>query len=172
MELKIIVVGHAEHGKDEVASILELELGLMNISATHILVHNIVPQSFLNDIGLSREELELNKGQYRKQLFNFVRQYNKSKNRESSFIEYVLSASDIYTGVRAKEELQGAKDRAKELGWNLVVIWVDASKRKPLENKEIMSIEPDMADIIIDNNSDKNTLYKKVIECIKEEIIQ
>jgi hypothetical protein len=44
-----------------------------------------------------------------------------------------------------------------------LIIWVDASKRLPLESKESFNIDINDADIIIDNNGSFKDFEKKVI---------
>jgi hypothetical protein len=76
----------------------------------------------------------------------------------------IFSQYDIYCGLRRKEELVSLKEN------NICdyIFWVDASKRLPPEDNSSCTVTPEMADYIIDNNSDLDNLYKNVEYVMKQ----
>ncbi|MCG7626071.1 hypothetical protein MHM97_22165 [Epibacterium sp. Ofav1-8] len=70
--------------------------------------------------------------------------------------EQVLALAPIYVGMRSRAEF----DRSKSLFD--VVIWVDASKRLPLEPFSSMDLTKHDADLIVDNNRGLSELTETI----------
>jgi hypothetical protein len=71
----------------------------------------------------------------------------------------IVKDVDCYVGMRDRDEIEACiKHNIFDL-----IIWVDACERLPLEPKDSFNIDKSCADIIIDNNYDLDSLYKKVI---------
>lgn len=150
---KLVILGHARHGKDTVAKFFA------NYCYTHIssslfagerivwAEHKRICEEQGHDYTPFEEFYELRKlPQNRKFWYDTIAAYNNgcwSRLGGEIFTEY-----DIYSGLRNKRELFALKARKLYA----LSFWVDASDRIPSEDKSSCTVEPWMADVMIDNN--------------------
>lgn len=182
---KVVVIGHARHGKDSVCEILRDEHGLKFESASMLVAEHIIkpllaPSQLSRHVFLSSVPLKLKtpitkslsnlwnlqyseakdifntRGEYRQLWHEAIAHYNS--NRPTRLAELVFENSDIYAGVRAKRELNGIKNA----GLADIIIWVDASNRLPPEDSTSISVEPWMADFVVDNNGSEAELRNNI----------
>ena len=91
--MKILILGHAEHGKDTVANILVELYGLKFYSATEYIADNIIFPSLKHKYK-SKEECLADKVNNRKLWYDLVYDY------KGDIVNEVLELSDIYVGLR------------------------------------------------------------------------
>ena len=144
---KILIIGHGRHGKDTLAEIFE-ELYGMTFKASSMAASEIFIYDELKDkYGyLSPEECFNDRSNHRSEWYDLICEYNKHD--KARLAKSIMSTSDCYVGMRDECEIsaciwQGIFD---------IVIWVDASRRMPLEPKDSFNIDMSCADIVIYNN--------------------
>jgi len=147
MKKKLLVIGHGRHGKDTVCEILRDEYGYTFESSSKFCSKLFIYDDLKDKYGYANEEeCYADRHNHRAEWYNAICDYNvpdaATLGREM-FAEY-----DIYCGLRNKREYYAMKNT----GVFDKVIWVDRSDHLPPEGNDSMSLEPWMADYIIDNN--------------------
>ena len=75
----------------------------------------------------------------------------------------IFAENSIYCGLRNKGEFHAMRNT----GVFDYAIWVDRSDHLPQEDKSSMTLEPWMADYVIDNNGTLADLQRNTVELIK-----
>lgn len=146
-KVKLLVVGHGRHGKDTVCEILRDFYGYTFESSS-----SFCSKLFIFDLlkdkynYINESECYADRHNHRKEWFDAICEYNSLDGAKLG--KELFKSYDVYCGLRNKREYYALKN-TKTVDY---VVWVDASDRKPLESKESMTLEPWMADFIIDNN--------------------
>lgn len=147
MKSKLLVVGHGRHGKDTVCELLRDYYGYTFESSS-----KFCSQLFIFDLlkhkykYISESQCYEDRHNHREEWFNAICAFNEQDG--SRLGKEIFKYFDTYCGLRNKKEYYAMKN-SKVFDY---VLWVDASDRKPLEPKNSMTLEPWMADYIIDNN--------------------
>ena len=144
---KLLVIGHGRHGKDTVCEMLRDHYGYTFESSSKFCSLQFIYNDLKDKYGYANEEeCYADRHNHRAEWYNAICDYNvpdaATLGREM-FAEY-----DIYCGLRNKREYYAMKNT----GVFDKVIWVDRSDHLPPEGNDSMSLEPWMADYIIDNN--------------------
>ena len=159
--MKFLVIGHARHGKDTVSDLMEKNHGITHRSSS---MHNAEHTVFAVLAPLygykTVEECFNDRGNHRKEWYDLIAA--RCSEDPAAIGREILAASDIYCGLRNKREFHGIKNN----GLIDYVIWVDRSDHLPPEPKDSMSLEPWMADYIIDNNGTLEQLERNVQDLI------
>jgi dephospho-CoA kinase len=148
--MKLLVIGHARHGKDTVCEILRDEYGLTFKSSSEFCAEKVVFPRMPRYT--TWQKCFADRANHRGEWFNVIAEYNAGdpgRLGREIFAEY-----DIYCGLRNVEEFRALKADH--------VIWVDASKRQPLESTASMTLTEEMADLWIDNNGDLDNLRSEI----------
>ena len=158
--MKLVVVGHARHGKDTVANMLHLWGGLPAESSSWIAAERFV-YAALTAEGYKYKSLQacwesrVTK-EMRTKWYNLIVEFNKDD--PTRLMKLIFEKNDIYVGLRNRDEfLAGKLERLFDLS-----IWIDASERLPEESGDSMTLSKQDADIIIDNNGTLTDLHHKV----------
>lgn len=163
--MKLMICGHAHHGKDTVAEILcESVPGIYFNSASILLGQKIFEDNTLGYA--SFQEFFDNRSKHRAHWFSWIKEFNRPLYRAADLVYF---HSSIYVGMRARAEFEAVKARHKPL-----IIWVDASHRLPPESSASMEISADMCDIIISNNESLDRLRERVksfAKCFSEPLL-
>ena len=146
-KLKLLVIGHGRHGKDTVCEMLRDMYRYTFESSSKFCSKQFIYNQLKVKYGYANEEeCYADRHNHRAEWYNAICDYNvpdaATLGREM-FAEY-----DIYCGLRNKREYYAMKNT----GVFDKVIWVDRSDHLPPEGNDSMSLEPWMADYIIDNN--------------------
>lgn len=158
--MKLLVVGHARHGKDTVCEILNKQFGLTFESSSHACL-----RLFLFDKLKAKYGYENFQEAYahchsseaiRAEWFNLISEFNAEDGARLG--KLIFSEFDIYCGLRNSREFFAMRDQAVFDA----AIWVDASKRLPPEPKTSMTIERHWCDYEIDNNGTLEQLFESV----------
>ncbi len=157
MSKRILVIGHAGHGKDTVCEILRSEFGLTFVSSSMWCATNVVMPAFekTGTTYVSAEECFADRVNHRAFWYNAITEYNSPD--RGRLTREIFNAYDIYCGLRNGDELKAAKSLVN------LTLWVDASKRVPPEDASSCTIDPSDADVIIDNNGDLQALREQIL---------
>lgn len=122
-----MVVGHAQHGKDTVCEYLRDKYGISFQSsslaaATHVIFPALRDKYGYNTLNECYED----RVNHRKEWFDLIAEYTKDE--PTKLADAIYSCSDIYCGIRRREELLAIAKK-----YDLLIIMVKAYERKPLE---------------------------------------
>jgi hypothetical protein len=146
MKKKLIVTGNARHGKDTFCESLEDVFGHTHISSS-LFMKDFVFDKIGKFYGYQNSvECWEDRFNHRREWFDAIVDYNTPnlvRLAENIFNEY-----DVYSGIRNIDEFNLAKEK------NLFQysIWVDASKRLPIEPSSSLTISKEDCDFVFDNN--------------------
>ncbi len=160
---KILILGHGRHGKDTVAEILNKDFGYSFISSSEAALDAIHPVLFAFYKALLGDDLKLwgsTETELKKRFFeervNYrdlwkeaITLYNTPD--KTALTRKILSQNDLYVGMRCNVEYASVKDLFD------IVLWVDASERKPKESSMLIEYDPSSM-ILINNNGTEEDL--------------
>ena len=155
--MKLMILGYARHGKDTVADILVNDFGLRKEDSSQFAGKQIMMPYFARK-GIdfaSWDECYADRVNHRQEWFEQIKAYNTPD--EARLAREIYAVSDIYVGIRRKEEFQAIK---KE-GLFDYSIWVDRSEYLDPEALTSNTMTMNMADYVIDNNGTKDQLVKR-----------
>lgn len=152
---KLMILGHARHGKDTVGEWF-VKRGYTFVSSSWFVCEKAVFPAMMRanakNYGLSqfpyanaREAFE-DRANHRGFWYRAISDYNRpdaARLGKELFAEY-----DMYVGLRSARELHALRNA----GAFDIAVWVDASERCPQEPRSSCTVEPWMADYVIDNN--------------------
>ena len=155
---KMLIIGHARHGKDSLAEIMNEEFGLTFVSssqaAADIFLYDLLKEKYVYQNSVECFEDRVN---HRQEWYEAICDYNKDD--RARLAKGILEMADCYVGMRDRGEIlecinQGLFD---------IIIWVDGSGRLPLEDASSFNIDNTCADIIIENNGTFEEFKEKVV---------
>ena len=152
---KLMIIGHARHGKDTVCDILSKQYGYSYTPSSRLALDIFIYDKIKNRYS-SKEECFNDRHNNRKEWFDLIAEYNKKDS--SRLIKKIYTKTDIYCGLRSKLEFNAGK--AKKLF--RYTLWVDRSKYLPNEGADSITVEKSDADFIIDNNGSLEELEAKI----------
>ncbi len=142
--MKILVLGHAGHGKDTAAELLARMLDLKFCSSSLFVFEKAVLPTFREMYGYTTvEECYANRGQHREELRLLIKQYNTPD--LTRLTRELLAENDIYVGLRDADEFAATRHLYN------VIFWVDAWIRTRTVDPS-MKIEYERSFEWIDNN--------------------
>lgn len=154
MTRKLIVIGHARHGKDSVAQHLAQKLGLRYRGSSEVCADFIF--ELLKDKYGYKTPLECfeDRVNHRAEWHNIIADY--CKDDKARLGKIIFKDNDIYCGIRAQDELDAVMAE-----FDCLVLWVDASKRHPLEPTSSMQLrfDPERYEYL-----DNNGTYEELLE--------
>lgn len=155
---KLCILGHCRHGKDTLAEILRDEFGTRFTSSSEASAKIFIHEQLKDKYNYSSlDECFVDRINHRQEWYEMICNYNKKD--KARLAKEILVISNCYVGMRDFVELEECKRQ------NLfdLIIWVDASKRLPLEDSTSFNIDKIHADIIMDNNGSLGEFREKVI---------
>lgn len=154
--MKILIVGHAQHGKDTVADLLCMFSNYSASSSSKFVMFKM-QDKIMEDLNYSSfEECYSKRGLNRTYLYNLIRDYNTPD--KSRLSRELLFKHDIYVGMRDLEEYNSSRHLYD------LKIWVDSSLRGIAEESvESFNIPRDSFDIVIENSGSYDELVDKVV---------
>jgi predicted HAD superfamily Cof-like phosphohydrolase len=157
---KLLILGHGRHGKDTVAELISLH-GYEFTSSSRFCADEIIFPALAPIYGYkTADECYQDRGAHRAEWFQLIADYNTPD--ASMLGRAIFADNDIYVGLRSKREFHALRNA----GLFDVVIWVDASDRLPPEDASSISVEPWMADFVIENNGSLNDLELEVFSLL------
>lgn len=151
MKKKLIVTGHAHHGKDTFCEMLEELFGYRSVSSSAFMSPFIFEKIGKLYGYKNLEECWNDKKNHRKEWFDIIVEYNTPD--LSRLGREIFREHEIYNGIRNITEFDALKNK----GLYDLSIWIDSSERLPAENSSSMTISMEDCDLVFDNNE----IFKK-----------
>jgi len=156
--VKLLIIGHARHGKDSLAEILNEHYGLKFISSSQACADIFIYDTLKEKYGYKTpEECYEDRMNRRQEWYEMICDYNKDD--KAKLAKEILKYNNTYVGMRDSAEIKECLNQ----GLFDLVIWVDASKRLPMESSNSFNITPSDADIIVDNNGTYDEFKEKAL---------
>ena len=148
---KILLLGYGRHGKDTVAEMLQDRYGFSFTSSSMFCAERVVfPR--MADLYSNAQECFEDRHNHRARWYDLITEFNKPD--ASALGRAIFAEYDIYAGLRNSTEFHACKNA----GVFDVCVWVDRSKHLPPEDRSSCTVEPWMADYVLDNNGDLDDL--------------
>lgn len=167
--MKILVLGHARHGKDTVAEMLKQEFNISfessSIAAAKIFIYDLLKEKYGYANFRVCFEDRIN---HRTEWHDLIVDYNKDD--AARLAKDILEKSDCYVGMRSDREF---KECQKQGVFDLVIGVYNP--RVPLEDKSSFDIDFWSAcDIVIPNNSSIEELRRRVkmLAVVVEQVVE
>lgn len=164
MNKKILILGHARHGKDTVAELICKHTNLL-YQATSFLAYQIfIYDELINKHNHKYDSIYAafnDRFQHRNLLYNMIKEYNK--NDKASLAKDVLQHCDIYVGMRDVDEVIESKLQ------NIFDLTIGVYNPN-IKHEDISSNTVDVfkySDILIINDSTLIDLENKIIKLTK-----
>lgn len=142
--MKLLILGHAGHGKDTVAEMLAGMLHLKFSSSSVFVFEKAVLPTFREKYGYATvEECYANRDQHREELRMLIKQYNTPD--LTRLTRELLAENDIYVGLRDADEFAATRHLYNR------IFWVDALIRKGTVDPS-MKIKYERSFEWVDNN--------------------
>jgi hypothetical protein len=147
---KLLILGHGRHGKDTVCELLRDKYGFSFMSSSLFCAERVMKPAFdrveLMPIYDSVQECFDDRVNNRAFWYDQIIAYNRPD--ASRLGREIFAENDIYCGVRSAREFHALRNT----GAYDISIWIDASERMPAEGRDSCTVEPWMADFVLDNN--------------------
>lgn len=153
-EMKLLIVGHARHGKDTVARMIQEFTGLKfkgsSEAASEIFLFDVLKDKYGYK---TPEECFEDRVNHRGEWFDLITEYNADD--PGRLAKEILKTSDIYVGMRSRREVQSTSRF-----FDAIICVYDP--RQPLEDKSSLDFDPLVwADIVIMNTGHLGTLESR-----------
>lgn len=159
---RLLVIGHGRHGKDTVCEILQKTYGFSFENSSNFCNKRFVYQMLKDRYGYnSPKECFQDRHNHRAEWYNAICEYNGLDGAKLG--REIFAEHDIYCGLRNKREFHAMRNS----GVFDYAIWVDRSDHLPLESKTSMTLEPWMADYVIDNNGSLEELQFNISQLMR-----
>lgn len=161
---KLLIIGHARHGKDTVGEWFKTK-GYTFVSSSWFVGEKAVWPAYEQQYAESGytpefdnfEDFFQNRGTMRAFWYDAIAAYNRPD--RSRLGRELFALYDMYVGLRNWQEMQALRlHKAYDL-----CIWVDASDRMPPEPATSMTISASAADVVVDNNGTLDDLDKTLV---------
>ena len=156
MKPKILIIGHARHGKDTLAGFWHDAFGLTfrdsSQRSAEIFIFDALREKY--DY-LDIRQCYADRVNHRSEWYDLICEYNKHD--KARLAKDIMATSDAYVGMRSSEEIAACREQ----GVFDLVVWVDALERLPPEPASSFDITRNDADVFIENNGFENEFYHK-----------
>lgn len=156
----LMITGSARHGKDTATEFIAEQTNMTFESSSRIACEMFIFDALKIKYGYTTPEEcwldRLSSNTMRAIWYDLIKEYNTPCG--TRLMEDIYAQHDIYSGIRCGEEL--AEGQAK--GLIDLTIWIDASKRVPIEPQTSMTVTKEQADIVILNNETESVFLQKL----------
>lgn len=150
---KLLVLGYARHGKDTVCEMLRDEYGYSFQASSVFCAERVVFPALRDRYQDARQCFEdRHNGNNRAVWYDLIKAYAEPD--PARLCREILAEYDIYCGMRGSRELWAARNS----GAFFQSIWVDRSHHVAAEDRSSCTVEPWMADHVLDNNGSLDDL--------------
>lgn len=168
---KILLLGYGRHGKDTVAEMLRDGYGFSFTSSSMACAEKVMLPHFrkARKDWFELPKMEGHKSDCPPAYDTIVNCFNDRHNHRAAWFkaieafntpdksalgQMIFSEHDIYCGLRSAREFHAVRNS----GLYDVCIWVDRLQHVPAESRESCTVEPWMADYVLDNNGSLDEL--------------
>ena len=150
---RLLIIGHARHGKDSLAEMIRDVMGLKFTSSSVFVGKECIWPTWGKERYQDFEAMFHDRVNFRKTWADLISAYNTpDKTRTAKTM--LDRGFDMYVGMRRIDEFKACS----EIRLFDYVIWVDACKRLPLESSDSNDMTSDLADLYFDNNGPKTDM--------------
>jgi len=146
---RLLIIGHARHGKDTVAEMISEIMGLKFTSSSVFVGYEAIWPMWGKERYPSFEAMFDDRVNHRALWFNLISAYN-TPDKARTGRTMLERGYNMYVGMRNADEYKACIDA----GLFDEVIWVDRSKLLPPEPSDSMTLDDSMATMIVNNNGD------------------
>tara|TARA_R110002167_G_scaffold188319_1_gene389864 strand:+ start:35240 stop:35869 length:630 start_codon:yes stop_codon:yes gene_type:complete len=155
--VKLMVMGHARHGKDTVCEILRDRYGLKFRSSSEAACDLVIyPVLKLSHGYRTIEECFNDRHNHRELWHHLIWQHNRQDH--ANLARAIYAENDVYCGMRHIGELRATR----AAGLFHFAIWVNRDKHQPPEDASSCSVTPADADYQLDNNGTLEDLVASI----------
>lgn len=160
--MKLMIIGHARHGKDTVCEILHDQYGLTfqssSDAACQLFIYNLLRDAH----GYSTiEECFNDRVNHRDTWYRLISEY--CADDKTALARAIFANHSVYCGSRNADEFAAVK----AAGLFDYCVWVDASQRHPAEPASSCSLSRADADFVLDNNGTLEELQANIAHMIR-----
>lgn len=160
--MKIIVMGHGQHGKGTFCNIATTQFQLSAISSSEFACQLFVFQHLQPIMGYPNiESCYADRHNHRALWYKLIADYNTPDGTRLG--RDLFEQHDIYDGIRSLDEFR-ALQRQKLFDLS---IWIDASERVQAEDSSSISVDRSCADIVIENNDTPDAYQNRVVRLLR-----
>lgn len=152
--MKINIIGHARHGKDTLAELLNEYYGISYKSSSEMANELFIFDKLKDRYGYETTgQCFEDRVNHRSEWYLMICDYNRED--KARLAKDIIANHDCYVGMRDLEEFKGSRELFD------LIIWVDASERLSTE-RHSFNIDKNQADLIIQNNGGLDEFRRKV----------
>jgi hypothetical protein len=161
MKPKLLIVGHAQHGKDTVCEILRDEHGFTFAGSSRFCSQLFIFDRLKAKYGYAtEEECYADRHNHRAEWFDLISEFNTPD--ASRLGQEIFSKFDIYCGLRNDREFLAMAER-----WVFnFSVWVDRSKVVHPEPSSSMKLKQNWMSYTVDNNGTIDELKTNVARLV------
>jgi hypothetical protein len=160
--IKILVIGHRQHGKGTFCKIAKNSFSLDSISSSMMANNMFIFSQLKEQYGYTTPiECFNDRDDKREQWYQAILAYNTPE--RTRLASAIFQKYPIYDGLRSKLEFDAIR-KAKMVD---LVIWIDAAKRQALEPETSITVTRSDADLIIENNDTEEAFVSRVTAFLK-----
>lgn len=155
--MKILIIGHAQHGKDtaalELEELYDFKFKSSSVAASEIFLYDALKYKYGYNTPMECFEDRIN---HRKEWHDLIYLYNQDD--KARLAKDILAQNDMYVGMRSNAEVEECM-KQRLFDWIIGIY----DPRKPLEDKSSFDINIwEKADIVIPNAHDIPSLRNKL----------
>lgn len=144
---KLMIIGHGRHGKDTVCEIVHHHYNYSFQSSSKFCAELFIYEHLKDCYGYSSiDQCYEDRHNHRSEWYNLIKDYNG--NDPARLGRELYETYDIYCGLRSSAEFHALRNE----GVFDYAIWVDRSEHLAPEPSDSITVQPWMADYVIDNN--------------------
>lgn len=155
---RLLIIGHARHGKDTVAEMIRDTMGLKFTSSSVFVGQEAIWPMWGQERYPDFEAMFEDRVNHRSLWFNLITAYN-TPDKSRTGRTMLERGYDMYVGMRNVDEYKACIEA--ELFDE--VIWVDRSQHLDPEPKDSMTLNESMATMIVNNNGDLSALKETIL---------
>lgn len=161
--MKILIIGHARHGKDTTAEMINEMFGLTFQSSSQAAVDIFIFETLKDKLGYSTpEECFQDRGNHRALWHDLICEYNKDD--KARLAKEILKLNNMYVGMRSDEEVKECLAQGL-FDWVIGVY----DPRKPHEPEDSFKIDIfQVSDFIIPNGGSLKELRSRIQKIISK----
>jgi hypothetical protein len=152
--MKILVLGHGGHGKNEVCDILHRH-GLSSCSSSWFAFEKVIWPAIGHEY-VDKESCYADRRNRRQEWFDFISEYNTPD--KARLAKELLAEYDVYNGMRSMDEFLATYKLFDK------ILWVDRSQNVALDPS--MKIPRDGSMELIDNNGSLTSTEGQLVQLL------